>query len=153
MFCPSDFTPYPWMEYAFQEYGVRETRGKGSTTNINAYLATCGLGPSDETSWCSAFVNWCMEQAGIPGTGRGTARSWLTWTEANQSLVSPVWGCVAVLWRESRSSWKGHVGFYQGREGDNLILLGGNQGDAVSIAAYPVDRLLGYRWPSRVPLP
>ena len=153
MFCPADFSPYPWLEYAFAEYGVRETAGAGTTANIARYLATVGLaGHSDETAWCSAFVNWCMEQAGIRGTGRANARSWLDW--GGICLGFPTYGCVTVLWRESPTSWKGHVGFYMGREGSQVVLLGGNQGNAVSIRNYPESRVLGYRWPiSAMPLP
>jgi hypothetical protein len=29
------------------------------------------------------------------------------------------------------------------------MVLGGNQGDKVSIAAFPLNRVLGYRWPLR----
>jgi hypothetical protein len=39
----------------------------------------------------------------------------------------------------------GHVGFYAGRDGDNVLLLGGNQGNQVSIASFPASRVLGVR--------
>lgn len=39
----------------------------------------------------------------------------------------------------------GHVGFYAGIEGDNILTLGGNQSDSVGISSYPVDRMLGIR--------
>jgi hypothetical protein len=32
---------------------------------------------------------------------------------------------------------------------DLVYLLGGNQGDRVSVRAYPRKRLLGYRWPAQ----
>jgi hypothetical protein len=53
---------------------------------------------------------------------------------------------VAVLQRGADSS-QGHVAFWIGAKGDRVLLLGGNQGNAVSVAAYPVFRVLGYRWP------
>src|SRR2546428_8462821 len=128
MYCPSDFTPFPWMKYALQEYGVREVTGTGCNASIAAYFTTVGLGPDDETSWCSAFANWCMKQAGIKGTGRATARSWLHW--GNLSLGIPCYGAVTVLWRGKPNSWQGHVAFYVGTQGKKLLLLGGNQGNA-----------------------
>lgn len=85
-----------------------------------------------------------MEQARIRGTNRANARSWLNW--GGMCLERPAYGAVTVLWRVRRRHWKGHVGFYVGQEGSNLLLLGGNQGNAVSIRSYPADRLLGYRW-------
>jgi uncharacterized protein (TIGR02594 family) len=149
MYYGIDFSPYPWMEYAFLEYGVRERAGRGNTNpNIAAYLASVGLsGYGDETPWCSAFVNWCMEQAGIRGTRRANARSWMTWDAL--PLGQPAFGCVTVFWRDSPRSWKGHVAFYAGSEGSSLLVLGGNQSNAVSIAPYPRRRVLGYRWPTQ----
>jgi hypothetical protein len=39
----------------------------------------------------------------------------------------------------------GHVGFYAGIEANDVLVLGGNQGDSVSIAPYLKSRLLGVR--------
>jgi hypothetical protein len=43
----------------------------------------------------------------------------------------------------------GHVGFFRqmSADGSKVYVLGGNQGDAVSIAAFPANKVLGYRWP------
>ena len=41
----------------------------------------------------------------------------------------------------------GHVGFLVGSTSADIILLGGNQGDAVGVQAFPRSRLLGLRWP------
>ena len=72
MYTPADFTPFPWMEYALQEYGTREIAGRRSNPRVEEYLRSVGNHGSDETAWCSAFVNWCMEQAGIRGTHERT---------------------------------------------------------------------------------
>jgi uncharacterized protein (TIGR02594 family) len=153
MFCPADTSPYPWMKFALQEYGTTGIVGPGSNARIGEYLKTVGLGPDDDTPWCSAFANWCMVQAGIPGTGKGNARSWLQWSEAKISLAAPVWGCVTILWREDPKSYKGHVGFYTGTTGNKIQLLGGNQHNSVSIKESPKSEVLGYRWPSSLPMP
>lgn len=145
MYTPSDFSLFPWMQYVLEEYGQREVRGSGSNRRIDAYLRSVGVAAGDETAWCSAFANWCMEQANIMGTGRANARSWLNWGDS--CLARPTYGAVTVLWRGSRKGWQGHVAFYVGKEGSNLLLLGGNQGNAVSIRTYAASRLLGYRWP------
>jgi uncharacterized protein (TIGR02594 family) len=151
LYCPADFSQFPWMEHAWNELGTREVRGSRHNARIIEYLRSINASlSSDEIAWCSAFVNWCMEQAGITGTDRANARSWLDW---GGQCVAPVYGAVCVLWRESRQSWKGHVGFYLGKEGSQLILLGGNQNNSVSIKEYHESRLLGFRWPSGFPLP
>ncbi len=152
LFLPTDFGPYPWMEFALREYGIRGISRRGRTVNVVAYLKATGVGrSSDETAWCSAFVNWCMLMASFPGTGKANARSWLEWGGA--SLDFPVYGCVVVLWRGSQGGALGHVGFFVGMQGDNLLLLGGNQGNAVSVRPYSKERVLGLRWLEGFPLP
>ena len=39
----------------------------------------------------------------------------------------------------------GHVGFFAGHEDPNVLLLGGNQGDSVSVAPFAAARILGVR--------
>jgi uncharacterized protein (TIGR02594 family) len=151
MITPSDFTPFPWIKFVMQEYGQRELYGKSANNpRILSYLATSGKFSNDETPWCSAFANWCMEQAGFRGTGKANARSWATW---GTNLLSPSYGCIAVLWRESLNSAKGNVGFYAGKQGHSIWLLGGNQNNAVSLKDYPAHRLLRWRWPSEYRVP
>lgn len=140
------------MQYAWREAdrGVKEVSGRRDNQDIVSYLASVGLpGHHDETAWCSAFAHWCMEQASIVGSGKANARSWLRW---GQRLARPTYGAVTVLWRGSRSGWQGHVAFYIGEAGDDLILLGGNQGNAVRTRHYAKNRLLGYRWPMGKPI-
>jgi uncharacterized protein (TIGR02594 family) len=70
------------------------------------------------------------------------AKAWLDW---GTYLPSPEVGCVVVFLRDGG----GHVGFVVGRDlQKNLLVLGGNQGDAVSIAAFRPERAVGYRWPT-----
>jgi uncharacterized protein (TIGR02594 family) len=113
------------------------------------YLNTAGKFTNDETVWCSAFVNWVMLQAGVTPTRRPNARSWLQWGEP---LTRPRMGCVAVFWRIERNDplGRGHAGFFESTEGNNLWILGGNQtnlpGGAVSISKISKARLPGYRW-------
>jgi uncharacterized protein (TIGR02594 family) len=144
---PSDFTPYPWMQFAFQEYGQKEIQGPSDNPRIKEYLKVVGISgvhAHDETAWCSAFANWCMAQANIKGSGRANARSWLTWQ--GKLARGPVYGCIVVLSRPPQP-WQGHVAFWVGEDRSNPMLLGGNQGDTVSLRRYPRSRVLDYRWP------
>jgi len=99
---------------------------------------------TNEIAWCSSFVNWCMEQSGITGTDSAAARSWERW---GKKLAEPKVGAVVVFWRETKASGLGHVGFYVKETATQISVLGGNQGNRVSIEPYPKARLLGYRWP------
>lgn len=46
----------------------------------------------------------------------------------------------------------GHVGFYLGEDAADYVVLGGNQGDAVSIARLAKARCIARRWPSGEPV-
>lgn len=133
------------LKYAYGEMGISEIAGKGYNQRIIDYHLTTGIGASDDSiAWCSSFVNWCFKKAGIQGTNSASARSWLKFGEWEGHFV-PERGDVCILWRESRTSWKGHVGFYIKSDKKFVYLLGGNQGDRVCIEKYPKDRVLGFR--------
>ncbi|HVZ89118.1 MAG TPA: TIGR02594 family protein [Polyangia bacterium] len=157
-----DLSPYPWMKPALQEYGTSRVAGHpDANPRVIEYLRVVGLprkGKDDDESWCSAFVNWCMKQLNIRGSMGGLARGWLRW---GQAIGQPVFGCIVVLKRDPDPR-KGHVGFFVGRDGSDVMLLGGNQTltehrvkirSLVCVATYDGDRVLGYRWPADRPLP
>ena len=128
---------------AMGEIGVKEVNGTGNNPRVLEYHQATSLKASDdETSWCSSFMNFCFLRAGLKGSGRADAKSWLT---IGIEVTEPELGDVVILWRGSPDSWMGHVGFYAGRDGDNIILLGGNQGDRVCYQSFPKSRLIGYR--------
>lgn len=135
---------FPWMSIARAELGVREVLGNGDNPRIVQYLRSTTLGApfsaQDETAWCSAFVNWCMEQAGYAGTDSAWARSWLNW---GRQIDTPVAGCITVFKREGG----GHVAFFVSKTNTRINVLGGNQSNCVCELGYKTDRLLGYRVP------
>jgi uncharacterized protein (TIGR02594 family) len=138
-------TPPPWMTVARGELGVAACGPGQSNPRITEYHEGTNIrGYDDKASWCSSFVDWCLGKAGIEGTGSALARSWLDWGE---SLEEPRVGCVAVLYRDDPRSWKGHVGFFLRIADGRIHLLGGNQLEQVREHDYPVESVLGYRWP------
>lgn len=136
-----------WVKNALLELGdhVAEVPGAAANPRIVWYDSFTTLkATSDEVPWCSAFVCAMMETAGIESTKKANARSWLQWGE---ELGAPQSGCVVVLSRPP-SPQDGHVGFWMGERNGYAYVLAGNQGDAVSIARFPVSRVVGYRWPN-----
>lgn len=140
--------PY-WFMIAEGEIGVKEIPGPKHNGRILEYHATTTYkAKTDEISWCSSFVNWCIVTAGKKGTNLANARSWLNWGEP---LKTPVLGCVVVFSRGTNPA-QGHVGFYAGETDGFIRVLGGNQGNEVKISNYAKGNLLGYRWPDDEPL-
>ena len=139
---------YPWMAIARKKLGIHEIPGPGADAFIVECLESTTIGrpdnKSDETPWCSAFTNRIMELAGYEGTGSAWARSWLDWGREPADAEFGA-GVVVVLARGSNS---GHVGFLEDWEDGRVKLLGGNQGNAVSEAWFPMSRVLGYRVPA-----
>lgn len=131
---------------ALSQYGVTETLGENHNQIILNYFKDIGKQwvTTDETAWCSAFVNWVALKANKEQSGALTARSWL---KVGTPTRTPKLGDVVVFWRSSKQSWKGHVGFFVGYSQDKqyIYCLGGNQNNQVNIKAYPAYRLLGFR--------
>jgi uncharacterized protein (TIGR02594 family) len=146
----------PWLVTARSKTGEREIAGDKDNPFIVECLKLAGLPVGmqvDETSWCGAFVNWCMCQNGIKGPkGPAGARNWLKW---GQPLAGPALGCVVVFSRPPNPS-SGHVALWVGASNGPVPLIqcfGGNQNNQVGVKPYPRSRLLGYRWPVGVALP
>lgn len=137
-----------WLPIARSYLGVREFPGAQSNPVIVGFWKLARLAgiKDDAVPWCSGFACAVMERAGIVSPRSDSAKSWMTW---GAPLVEPVVGCVAVFNRTGGF----HVGFVVGRDAvsRNLLVLGGNQGDAVSIAQFPEHRVMAYRWPRDVP--
>ena len=118
---------------------------------LRDFLATGGANINPEqTAWCAAFMNAVLNEANLEGTGKLTARSFLTW---GQEVTEPKRGDIVVLERGGPGSWQGHVGFFDSYNEDGSVrVLGGNQRDgtsdstgAVVYADYDANRVLGFR--------
>lgn len=130
-----------FLNTAAQWIGKDEDKDKAA---LSAFISKAGItiNPAS-TAWCAAFANAVLYANDIKGTGEVNAKSFLQWGIAT---TQPQPGDIAVLWRGSRDSWQGHVGFFKGFDSNgNVLILGGNQDDKVSIEAFSADRVLGFR--------
>lgn len=139
---------YTWMAIARSKLGIHEIPGRRANAFIVECLKSTSIGQpdnlSDETPWCSAFANRVMQLSGHEGTNSAWARSWLDWgREPTDDEFGA--GVIVVLERGAHS---GHVGFLEDWDDDRVKLLGGNQGNAVSVAWFPMSRVLGWRIPA-----
>ncbi|EMB9116631.1 TPA: TIGR02594 family protein [Escherichia coli] len=136
-----------WLIEARKHIGLTEIKGAKHNPEIVQFWRDIKRGgiKDDETPWCAAFVGAMLERVGIRSTRFESAKSYLDWGE---KLDTPVYGCIVVFTRVGG----GHVGFVVGRRANgDLLVLGGNQGDAVNIRAFPTSRVSGYRWPAGEP--
>jgi uncharacterized protein (TIGR02594 family) len=185
MITPANLDSIPWLAVAYREllkgvgrYGMVGAKGQyvpaydpdhhvRNNPRILEYFAATSLHTKKEsTSWCSAFVNWCMRESSIVGTHSALARSWLSW-HGGEVLQAPRIGAVVVFPRPPDLT-HGHVAMIWniGQHGA-LDVLGGNQGahaanpkhhteavsSHVSIAHRSAGTALGFRWPKGFPDP
>lgn len=136
----------PWMREADRWLGLREIAGAKHHPQILGWWESIKAPfRDDETAWCAAYVGGVLEEVGIQSSRSAAARSYESWGE---KVATPTYGAITVFWRGSKSGWQGHVAFLVGvtKTGD-LLCLGGNQSDAVNVAKFGRDRLLGFRFP------
>lgn len=149
---PIDDPAIPWFQEARRLIGVRERVGPGNEPKIIDWATKAGIDyKADDVPWCGLFVAHCVSSTllneMLPADLLG-ARNWMKFGAPCKVAV----GAILVFWRIKREGGQGHVGFYAGEDATSLHVLGGNQGDAVSITRIKRDRLLGVRWPATAPM-
>ena len=142
----NDKNELPWLAEANKYIGQREIKGSQHNPLILSWLQNLkAWWANDETPWCGVFVANALKNA-----ERGIPTHWyraIDYLNYGTSLTRPAYGCIVIFTREGG----GHVGFIVGKDKKgNLMVLGGNQGDAVNIKPFSVSRVSGYRWPSDV---
>jgi uncharacterized protein (TIGR02594 family) len=151
-------------EVAQNFIGIKEIAGSLDNPWIIAWLQTdVSWYNTDETPWCSAFINFIMKCLGLPRSYSLSARSWLkvgvsVW-EGNG--IEPVIGDdfpeigtdIVILSRGPLPQpgpkviyATGHVGLFAGwADNGNVLVLAGNQNDEVNITEFSIKRILDIR--------
>lgn len=129
---------------ALKFYGVREVHGAQHNPIIMEWADELGVADvykSDEIPWCGLFVGVVVRRAGWRVVaGPLWARNW---QHFGLPVKRPGLGDVLAFKRGEG----GHVGFYVAEDEDHYHVLGGNQGDAVSIVRIAKNRLIASRRP------
>ncbi len=139
-----------WLRRARSLIGTREAPGAANSPTILGWAKKLGakvLGMvynADSVPWCGLFVAMCVAEDGIaPAPIAVRAKAWATWG-ANIAADHLAPGAVLVFERPGG----GHVGFYVGEDRTHYHVLGGNQGDRVSIMRLEKSRCVARRWPT-----
>ena len=137
------------MDIAYSYVGLKEIKGVGHNPTILGWLRDFGKnigrwGKSrDETPWCAVFVSHCLAAAGMTTTESALAVSYATYGKPSKL----VHGAVIVIKQRktgadsstgSRAGY--HVGFLVRITRDYYVILGGNQGNRVSVKRFSKRR-------------
>jgi uncharacterized protein (TIGR02594 family) len=138
-----------WLKSARKYIGQKEVAGLKSNAwiiglwqTIPWIWSTVARKDDSVLPWCGAFIRLVMvENKIVPPKKWWSAREWATW---GMPLHKPLLGCIGVM----RRTGGGHVGIIVGRDNaGNLLMIGGNQGDSVNIAAFNPNRFTEFVWP------
>lgn len=132
---------------ALKYVGVKEVPGKGSNPVIMEmakYLGIQNIYLDDDTPWCALFVSYIAKKVGKPIPFSGyhylRAASFSNWGKSVRK-DDAMFGDILVFTR----SGGGHVGWYIAETTKTYWVLGGNQGNRVSIVEIAKNRLSAVR--------
>ena len=139
--------------------GLKEAPGIASDPHVLAMLRLDATWvETDGTPWCSAFVNYIAWLLRLPRSKSLAARSWLRVGVPIELHDARPEFDVVILTRAGATkdpgviAAPGHVAFYAGhhvgtggQDDARVLLLGGNQGDSVSIAPFRYHDVIGVR--------
>lgn len=134
-----------WLTAARRELGQRERPGHGENTRILWYHTFSKMrAQSEDVPWCASFINAMLETSGIRSTKSAAAASYATWGEPCELKD----GAIVVFGKsDPDAGGTGHVAFCVGVESRYVLVLGGNQRNAVNIGRRERDRIVAVRWP------
>ena len=144
-----------WLEAGIKLIGTKETLGSKNNLKIIDWAKEEGGGiekayTHDSIPWCALFANHILTKVGLKGTETLWALDFAGKWPANK-LAGPAVGAFAPMLRNGG----GHIVVVVGKDQyGNIMGLGGNQSDQVSIIPFPVSRLnKGFWWPKDVLMP
>lgn len=137
-------------DLAMRFVGLKEVAGPLSHPLILSMLQLDDAWPTDDdTPWCSGFCNYVCWLLRLPRSKSLAARSWLA-VGRPVALEDARAGFDVVILRRSDNPLSGHVAFFAGLDilpGDAHVvqLLGGNQGNRVSVLPFHTELVVGVR--------
>ena len=141
------------LQIAQRFIGLKEMAGTASNPLILAMLQLdTKWVEDDQVPWCSALLNFVFFLLGLPRSRSLAARSWLLVGQSVPLSDAQPGHDVVILKRGTGVqpgpaviAAAGHVGLYVGQDAATVTIVGGNQGDAVSVASFQKSRILGIR--------
>lgn len=149
----SDTVP-PWLQTMRDITGTKEVQGAANSPVIMAWrdeiarrypdmAEYCAGYTHDSIAWCGLTVAYCMARNGIKPVKEFLWAD--NWRKFGTKLDKPRLGCILTFKRTGGN----HVALYEGEEGSNYIIRGGNQSDMVCVQRKAKSELTGIVWPSQ----
>jgi len=141
----------PWIFDTNTVLGLHEVH---DNAKLSKWLKSDGrtLGNPAKMPWCGDLVDTAIER-NVPDEPRPGALGVNPYWALNWGLLGvgcrPCVGAVVTLKRPGG----GHVGFLVGEDDLNYFVLGGNQGNRVSVKPIAKARCQAIRWPATYPNP
>lgn len=129
---------------AIELLGVQEIVGTKHNPVILGWAKEVGLEniyKSDEIAWCGLFAAVVVKRANREPVSNPLRA--LSWNNFGVQVTTPMLGDILTFTRKGG----GHVGFYIGEDATAYHVLGGNQGNSVSIVRIAKSRLSQIRRP------
>jgi len=127
---------------AVKHIGIKEIVGSKHNQVILNWAKDLGLSKvynSDEIPWCGLFVAYCAHAQGLQVVDKPL---WaLSWAQYGNKADEPMLGDILTFKRDGG----GHVGIYVGEDDKCYHVLGGNQGNSVSVTRILKSRLFQAR--------
>lgn len=146
-----DRRSYPWVDEIRKVLGFHEVRDNAT---LKKWLVSDGktLGDPGVLPWCGDAMETAIKRS-LPTekfTGNLASNPYWALNWAGFGVhVEPRVGAIGVFKRNGG----GHVGVLISQSVNSYHVLGGNQGDSVSVTAVPKHTLVDSRWPSTYPIP
>ncbi len=147
---------------AWEDGKLSQNSGEGKRRVLEYFTAT-DLKTDKVLSWCGAFVAHCLKISGDPAApsiikGASWAANWVGWGDTKLYLrgkdntIDGIPKGAIVLLDPLTAKSSGHVGFFHSlKEGNKIVLLGGNQSGKVCLRAFPRGKLVSIRWLAAAP--
>lgn len=135
---------------AINYLGLKEVAGKASSHVILRMAEDMGLSKiytNDDTSWCALFINYLIRITGKPPVDlkgdlwNALRAKWLANWGNPVKRGEELLGDVVILKRDGG----GHVCLWIAETEKGFIGVGGNQGNSVSFAEFPKERIIAVR--------
>lgn len=137
----------PWMAEMHRRSGLHEVRD--SAALIDWLKIGRFLGNPKSLPWCGDAVETCIAKT-LPSEPLPSNPFFAqAWKGFGRDIGAPIVGSIGVIRWNATS---GHVGFVAGVSGSQVHLLGGNQANAINVAAFPRAKFIAFRWPATYPV-